>query len=120
MKNTVYILSALIAAVLCFTGCSKSQPAQVDAAPLEKSFASADAGLKATAQKAIEAVKKGDLSAATVELQKLLADAKLTDEQKKAVTGVIEQVKQAIAALGSKAATDATKAFEDAQKSLSK
>jgi|DewCreStandDraft_4_1066084.scaffolds.fasta_scaffold234509_1 hypothetical protein len=110
----------LLAVAVFGTGCGKSDPTKVDAAPVEKSFASAEPGLKATAQKAVEAIKKGDLATASTELQKLLAEAKLTDDQKKAVAGVLDQVKEAIKALGSKAATEAQKAFEEAQKSLGK
>ena len=81
----------LLAVAVFGTGCGKSDPTKVDAAPVEKSFASAEPGLKATAQKAVEAIKKGDLATASTELQKLLAEAKLTDDQKKAVAALTER-----------------------------
>jgi hypothetical protein len=83
MKTVPWILSAPAAAVLGLTGCSKSgDGASVDAAPVEKSFASADSTLKAAADKAVAAIKSADYSSATAELQKLAANVKMTEDQK--------------------------------------
>ena len=121
MKTRTWILSSLMASVLILAGCSKSgDGASVDAAPVEKSFASADSTLKAAADKAVAAIKSADYSAATAELQKLAADVKLTDDQKKAITDVLAQIQKAVAEAGTKAAGEANKALGDVQKSLGK
>jgi hypothetical protein len=122
MKLQTWLLTSVLAAMLVLVGCSKSgtDTVKVDPSPIEKSFASAETAMKAAADKAVEAIKKADYTAATAELQKLLGDAKLTPEQKKAVTDVMEQVKKAIVGMGNKAAGEANKAIGDVQKSLGK
>ena len=80
-------------------------------AGIEKSFASAEATLKDAAAKATDAMKKGDYSGALKELQALAANVKLTDDQKKAINDVIEQVKKAVSDAGSKALGEAQKAL---------
>jgi hypothetical protein len=117
MKLTNWILTSLLLALIC-AGCSKS--GKVDPAPIEKSFASSDASLKATADKAVAAIQSADYSSALAELQKLAANAKLTDEQKKAVNDVLAQVQKAVADMGNKAAGEAGKAVDDVKKSLGK
>jgi len=119
MKMHLWFFSALIASVLALTACSKSG-GSVDAGPVEKSFAAAEPALKAAADKAVTAIKSADYSAATAELQKLAANVKLTDEQKKAINDVIAQVQKAVAEMGTKAAGEAGKALGDAQKALGK
>lgn len=114
------VLSSLLAAAVTVVGCSKGGSSKVDPAPIQKSFASAEPSLKATANKAVEAIKKGDYSAALAELQGLLANAKLTDEQKKAIQDVVAQLQKAITEMGQKAATEAGKALGEMQKSLGK
>jgi hypothetical protein len=126
MKMHTWILSALAAATLVLSGCSKSDDhaghahANVDPAPIEKSFASAEPALKATADKAVAAIKGADYSAATSELQKLAANVKLTDDQKKAISDVLAQVQKAVTEAGTKAAGEAGKAVEGIQNSLGK
>jgi len=119
MKINPWICAALVSAMLVLTGCSKSG-ASVDPAPVEKSFAGADSTLKAAADKAVTAIKGADYTSALVELQKLGANAKLTDDQKKSINDVLAQVQKAITDAGSKAAGDAGKALGDVQKSLGK
>jgi len=101
-------------------GCSKASSGKVDPSPIQKSFASAEASLKAAADKAVEAIQKGDYNAAVAELQKLLGNAKLTDEQKKAIQDVLAQLQKATTEMGQKAATEASKALGEVQKSLGK
>lgn len=126
MKMHTWILSALASAALVLSGCGKSDDhsghahAHVDAAPVEKSFASAEPALKAAADKAVAAIKGADYSAATSELQKLAANVKLTDDQKKAISDVLAQVQKAVAEAGTKAAGEAGKTVEGIQKSLGK
>lgn len=119
MKTNTWIAMTLIAGALILAGCSKSG-SSVDTSPIEKSFASADATLKSAADKAVAAIKGADYSSATVELQKLASNVKLTDQQKKAINDVLADVQKAIANAGAKAAGDANKALGDAQKSLGK
>jgi hypothetical protein len=119
MNTHARLLLTLIASVLVLTGCSQSG-GSVDAAPVEKSFASAEPSLKAAAEKAVAAIKSGDYAGAAGQLQQLAANAKLTDEQKKAINDVLAQVQKAVADLGSKAAGEAGKALGDAQKALGK
>jgi hypothetical protein len=119
MKMQTWMVAVLVSCALGMAGCSKSG-GKVDAGPVEKSFASAEPALKSAADKAVTAVKSADYSGALAELNKLAANAKLTDDQKKAVTDVLAQLQKAIADAGSKAAGDATKAVGDVQKSLGK
>jgi len=120
MKLHTYLLTSILSAALLLVGCSKSGSAKVDPSPIQKSFASADSTLKAAADKAVDAIKKADYSAATAELQKLVSNVKLTDEQKKSVTDVLAQIQKAVTEMGAKAAGEASKALGDAQKSLGK
>ena len=119
MKTLVCSFLAVLA--LAFAGCNKTEGgAAIDTSAIEKSFSSAEASLKDTATKAVEAVKKADYSGALKELQGLAANVKITDEQKSAVNNIVEQVKKAITDLGAKAAEGASKAMGDAQKALPK
>jgi len=116
-----WILTVFAACAMALTGCSKSGgTASVDPSPMEKSFATAEASLKSAADTAVTAIKKADYSGALSELQKLAGNAKLTDDQKKAVSDIIDQVKKAIADAAEKATGDAKKAAGDLQKSLGK
>ena len=119
MKPQTVLLSLFTILALAFAGCEKA-PAKLDTAAVEKSFSSGDAGLKDAAMKAVEAVKKADYAGALKELQGLAANAKLADEQKSAVNGLVEQVKKALADAGAKAAEGASKAVGEAQKALGK
>jgi hypothetical protein len=119
MKIHAWVLSALAASVLALASCSKSD-GRVDTAPVEKSFASAEPTLKAAADKAVTAIKSADYSGATMELQKLASNVKLTEDQKKAINDVLAQVQKAVSEAGTKAAGEANKALGDAQKSLGK
>lgn len=86
MKLTRWILTALMVAALGLTGCGKRG---LDAAALEKSFASADASLKAPVEKALESIKGGDYQKALAELTPLLTNDKLTEAQNKALNDAI-------------------------------
>ncbi len=103
-------------AALFLVGCGGSK--KVDTAALEKSFAPAEAALKSGADKAVTAIKNADYKGALDELQKLAANAKLTDEQKKAISDVMAQVQQAISEAATKAAGEANKKLGDMQKKL--
>ena len=114
MKSHLLVLTLLPVLFLGLLGCGKSGNVSVDASPLEKSFAGADDTVKAAAAKAVDAVKSADYNAAIAELLKLAADPKLTDSQKKAIAGVLDQLKTTVAESGKEAAGDAGKALGDA------
>jgi len=120
MKSHFFALTLLGILTLALLGCGKSSSASVDASPIENSFAGADDAVKAAATRAVDAIKSAEYNAAMAELLKLSADAKLTDQQKKAVFKVIDQLKTAAADAGKEAAGDASKALGDAQKTLGK
>lgn len=120
MKTQFFALTVLAVLAFALGGCGKSGSASVDPSPVEKSFAGAEDTVKATATKAVNAVKSADYNAAMSELLKLAADPKLTDSQKKAVAEVLDQLKAAVAEAGKEAAGDASKALGDAQKTLGK
>jgi hypothetical protein len=118
MKLSGWILTAVMAATLAMTGCTKE--GGVNTAALESNFSSAEATLKASADKAVTAIKSADYSGAVAELKKLAENTKLTPEQQQAVKDVIAQVEKAITAAAGKAADDASKAMKDVSKSLPK
>ena len=119
------LLSTLLCCAFLLCGCGQSggsggTMASVDASPIEKAFASAEPALKGAAEKVTTALKSGSLTSALPDLQQLAANAKLTDDQKKAISDVLAKVQKAIADAGSKAAGEAGKAAGDVQKSLGK
>jgi phage shock protein A len=118
MKIMNWILTSLTAASLILAGCSKKT--SVDTTPLEKNFASAEATIKTSADKAVSAIKSADYSGALAELKTLASQAKLTPEQQQAVKDVLAQVQQQITALAGKVSEGAQKAAGDLQKSLGK
>ncbi len=120
-----WVLSSLVVVALALAGCSKSggsagASASVDPSPIEKAFSSAEPTIKAAADKAVSAIKGADYSGALAELQKLGANVKLTDEQKKAINDVLAKVQKAVAEAGTKASGEASKALDGVQKSLGK
>ncbi len=118
MKLYIGILTLVTAAALALVGCSGSS--KVDTSALQKSFAPAESTLKSSADKAITCVKNADYKGALDELQKLAANAKLTDDQKKAITDVMAQVQKVISETATKAAGEASKTMGDMQKKLPK
>ena len=116
MKTFVSILSAL---VFCAgLGCAKKE--HVDTVKLEASFSTAEPSKKSEVDKVVASVKSQDWAGATASLQRLGADAKLTEEQKQAVKDTLEQVGKVIKDTANKAVGEANKALGDAQKSLGK
>ena len=114
MKNQ---LTALLCAVLipcAFSGCNKSE--SIDTSRIEKSFESADSALKSAVEPCITALKDGNWSAAGTQLEKVLANAKITPEQKQAVTSVLEQIKAKLTEAAAKASDSAKNAGAEIQK----
>jgi hypothetical protein len=119
MKTFISLITVAVLALCLGAGCAKKQ--QVDTAKLEASFsASSEPSAKSEADKAVAAVKQQDWPAATASLQRLAANAKLTDSQKQAVKDTLEEIGKAIKDTANKAVDGANKALGDAQKSLPK
>jgi PBP1b-binding outer membrane lipoprotein LpoB len=129
IQNTLF--TAIAAAALVITGCSKEQVkttvddakaavANIDTSKVESAFASADADTKQALDPVIAAVKGADYSGAVTQLKSFGEKFKLTDEQKAAVDDLIAKAQQAIKDAASKAAGDASKAAADMSKSLGK
>ncbi len=119
MNSCKWIVLAVAALALAFAGCNKNKQ-NVDTAPIEKSFSSAEPTTKTTADKAVSAIKAGDYGGALSELKTLAANAKLTPEQQQAIKDVMAQVQTAITDMATKAQGQAGKAVGDLQKSLPK
>jgi hypothetical protein len=118
MKTGGWILAVVVGVTLTLVGCSKQ--GGIDTTALDTSFKSAEATLKASADKAVAAVKSADYSGAVAELKKLADNAKLTPEQQQAIKDVMAQVEKLIADAAGKAADDASKAVKDIPKGLPK
>lgn len=118
MKRYAWILTTVMATALMFNGCAKKS--SVDTGKLESSFQTAEPATKSKVDSAVSAIKSSDYSGAMASLQGLAADAKLTPEQKQAVSDVLEQLKTALANTANQAADGAKKAMDDMKKSLPK
>jgi len=119
MNMSKWIVLTMVAVALGFVGCSKNS-SNVDTAPVEKSFASAEPTTKTTAERAVSAIKAGDYTSALNELKSLASNAKLTPEQQQAIKDVMAQVQKAVADMATKAQGEASKAVDSLQKSLPK
>ena len=127
MKISAWIVTAVAAMTLALVGCGQQGGgggggggATVDTSSFESTFQAAEATIKASAEKAIAAVKGADYSAAVAELKKLADDAKLTPEQKQAIKDLMEKVQKALADAAGKVTTEASKAVDDVTKALPK
>ncbi|MFO1499720.1 MAG: hypothetical protein U1G07_15225 [Verrucomicrobiota bacterium] len=92
LKTFCSCLALILLAAFAPAGCSKK--IAVDTVNLQYSFQTADDATQTTLNQAIEAIDKGDRSAALESLKKLAADPKTTAEQKTALTGVIAQLEK--------------------------
>ncbi len=119
MKPYQWIVLVMAVLTLAVAGCNKNK-ANVDTAPVEKSFSSADPAVKSSADKAVSAIKSGDYAGALTELKTLAANAKLTPEQQQAIKDVMAQVQNALTGMATKVEGDVGKAAGDLQKSLPK
>ncbi len=111
-------MAAIAIAVFAISGCSKKS--SVDTAPLENNFKTAEPAVQSSANKAVSAIQSADYAGALTELKSLAANAKLTPEQKQAISDVMAQVQKAIADAAGKAAGEASKTLDNAKKALPK
>ena len=118
MKSFKTLLLTVAVAGLTLVACSKK--GGVDTSAFESSFKSADATAQSAADKVAASVKSEDYAGALSGLQDLSKDAKITPEQKSAVTDLITKVEQAIKDAGTKALDDTKKAAGDAVKDVTK
>ncbi|MCC7519569.1 MAG: hypothetical protein IT578_10330 [Verrucomicrobiae bacterium] len=117
MKNPHWIPAVVLLFALLSFGCGKKE---VDTSRLEKSFAPAQAEVKADVDQAVRLVKSGDYAGALSSLQQAATQAQLTSEQEAAIRDVIAQVQERLSQAVKKAAGDAHHALDDLQKSLPK
>jgi hypothetical protein len=104
--------------VLLVAGCAKS--GGVDTAKLEGSFSASAAELKAEMDKVVAAVKSEDYAGAQATLQKLAANAQVTDAQKQAIQDVVAQIQKKLAEKVAKMAEDAKATGDNLKNSLPK
>ena len=98
---TNWILMSLLAGALALVGCGKEKtqpPVQqgvaIDLPKLQEAFASAGPELQNSVMAVASGVRYGEHASALAALDKLAKAPGLTDEQKKIVGEVTEQVKQ--------------------------
>ncbi len=104
MKLPYYLLVALTAGLLALVGCGKSgtpkpatpPPGTVDLAPLQQAFPAPTPEITTSLDKLRFAVRYRTFNVALPELEKLTKLPNLTDQQKKAIDDVIQQVKVAM------------------------
>jgi hypothetical protein len=101
-----WLTMCLLAVGLAFAGCSKSEKPTADAPPtrvpidvpkLRDAFAAANEQTKAIATQAVRAIQSDNWDGAGAALEKLATVPGVTDEQKKIITEVLEQLKTNIA-----------------------
>jgi hypothetical protein len=102
------VASALLAVCLvAFASCKKSEQSvtpntefngvKVEWPKLETEFGSGDQEMQRAASLAVRHIRYSQLPDAVGDLERLSGDPKLTEPQKKVVTDLLEQVKQALA-----------------------
>jgi len=115
MKMLMSVAGILVISLLF--GCAKKEE-PVDTVKLEASFSTAEPSTKSEVDKAVAAVKNQDWAGASASLQKVAANAKLTEEQKQAVKDTMDSIGSKIKEAANKVADEANKALGEAQKKL--
>src|ERR1019366_7843277 len=102
--TTNYLIMVLLGGMLAFAGCGKTDkstaqqaPATMDISKLQQAFPSPTPGQQSTLAKALQGLRYRLYPDALMALDKLASDPSLTEPQKKAVSDMIEGVKQASA-----------------------
>jgi hypothetical protein len=89
---------ALWGCVLCLLSCKQHQEPRVDASrPLEQSFQSSEPETKQALATAQTSLKSGSYVEACRAMEPLLAGRRLSDDQRRAVGLMFQQINQAIA-----------------------
>jgi len=101
-------LALLVLATALAIGCSRHHG--VDTGPVVASFKTADPTLKIDADKAVAAIKAGNLPEALTQFQRLAGRAKLSAEQQQAIKDTIAAIQQQMQAAANKSAENAKKA----------
>ena len=104
---TKWVPGILMAGALALAGCGKPTAevspqmeingVKLDVPRLQQAFATEKPDLQSGVNKATMAIRYGQNAEALAELEKLAANASLTEPEKKAVNDVIGQVKQLMA-----------------------
>lgn len=101
MKTTYLMMMLLLAGVVALAGCGKEKPAAtvmdgvtVDLAKLQEAFATASSEAQTSVSEVRMGVRYGDYRRAFTALEKLASAPGLTEDQKKLVAQVTDQVKQ--------------------------
>jgi hypothetical protein len=104
MKTTKLVSGLLLLGLLAFVGCGRSDkdqaqgiPAAMDISKFQQAFPSPTPEQQANIAKASEGVRYGLYPNALAALDKLAADPALTEPQKKAVSELVEGIKQTMA-----------------------
>jgi len=107
MKVHKVAYALLAVCLLAFSGCKKSDQSaapntefngvKVDWPKLDTGFGSTDPELQKTVSLAIRHIRYSQFPDAVGDLERLSGDPKLTEPQKKVVTDLLEQAKQALA-----------------------
>ena len=112
------LMSVAVILVICLlVGCAKKEES-VDTVKLEASFSTAEPSTKSKADKVVASVKNQDWAGATASLKDLASDAKLTDEQKKAVKDTMDDIANKFKEAAQQVKDEANKALGEAQKKL--
>ena len=91
-------LFLIVALALGLSACGKKEAGPLDLGALEKAFATAEAAIKAPADKAVTAARAGDYETLVRELSRLSLNEKLTAEQQNAIKEVLPKAQAIMAA----------------------
>jgi hypothetical protein len=107
MRGSKVAFALLASCLVAFASCKKSEQAvapdnefngvKVDWPKLETGFANNDQELQKAADLAVRHIRYAQFPEALGDLERLSANPKLTEAQKKVVTDLAEQTKQALA-----------------------
>lgn len=107
MKRIVSIM-LMVGMVLLVVGCGQKG---ISTARLEKSFKGSESAVQTSVQNIVKAVEQKNYAGAVAELQKLGAQANLTEEQRAAIKDLVEQAQKEIKAAMEQKAADLQKAL---------
>ena len=117
MKTLIAVTGMIVIALL--VGCAKKDE-PVDTVKLEASFSTAEPSTKSKVDKVVASVNSQDWASASASLKDLASDAKLTEEQKKAVKDTMDDIAGKFKEAVEQVKDEANKALGEAQKSLGK